>query len=490
MKVLLAVHGYPPELVGGTELGAQALARAAAAAGHQVTVVAGSLVPGPHFRISQDTDHDPESGAPVAVRRFHRSDLYFDHWQKGCSVEVNRAFRELLDELRPDVLQVEHWLRLSNDLVATAARAGVPAVVRLNDHTTTCLLTFRVHPGDRRPCAREYAPSECVRCAAQVPPHTPWVPVDQQYLAFGQRAATLARELQLARARLVPSLAHGALLARRLGDPSLDMRVVPPLRTVRLSVAHTPARPSGGERWRLGSWGHSSPVKGGELLIEALDRPALAGRVELCLAGSVPPPVSERELPVHRLGPYDPADLAQHPVSAVHVMLSGSLAPESYGTVADEALELGLPMILPRAGAFEERFVEQRGVLFYEPADPGDLAAVVTRLLDEPGLWNRLRRRLPRAEDSLPTPAQVTEHLFELWEQVAGEGAPDVGPKSPEQWYEERMLAAESEAWDDACSRATPAELGFPQDRDQDSDQDSERDSAQDRDQGFEQDPV
>ena len=36
-------------------------------------------------------------------------------------------------------------------------------------------------------------------------------------------------------------------------------------------------------------------------------------------------------------------------------------------------------------------------------ADPRDLAAVVTRLLDEPGLWNRLRRRLPRAEDSLPT---------------------------------------------------------------------------------------
>ena len=41
------------------------------------------------------------------------------------------------------------------------------------------------------------------------------------------------------------------------------------------------------------------------------------------------------------------------------------------------------------------------------------------------------------------------------------EGAPDTGRVSPEEWYEERMRAAESEGWDDACSRATPAELGF-----------------------------
>ena len=122
MKILLAVHGYPPELVGGTELGVQALARAAAAAGHEVTVLAGSVDHEPRFRVTEDTDHDPGSGASIAVRRFHRSDLYFDHWQKGCSVEVTHAFRELLSEVQPDVLHVEHWLRLSNDLVATAAR--------------------------------------------------------------------------------------------------------------------------------------------------------------------------------------------------------------------------------------------------------------------------------------------------------------------------------------------------------------------------------
>ena len=43
MKLLLAVHGYPPELCGGTEISVRELARGLARAGHEVTVVAGTL---------------------------------------------------------------------------------------------------------------------------------------------------------------------------------------------------------------------------------------------------------------------------------------------------------------------------------------------------------------------------------------------------------------------------------------------------------------
>ena len=43
MKIVQAVHGYPPELTGGIERHVQTLARALAAAGHDVVVVAGTL---------------------------------------------------------------------------------------------------------------------------------------------------------------------------------------------------------------------------------------------------------------------------------------------------------------------------------------------------------------------------------------------------------------------------------------------------------------
>ena len=117
MKVLFAVHGYPPELRGGTEGSTQALARSAAAHGIEVMVVAGSLEHGEEFSISEEVDRDPRTAAGVRVRRMHRSDLYFDHWQKLHSDEVGRAFSNILEEWRPDVVHVMHWLRLSDDLV-------------------------------------------------------------------------------------------------------------------------------------------------------------------------------------------------------------------------------------------------------------------------------------------------------------------------------------------------------------------------------------
>ena len=122
MKILLALHGYPPELRGGTENAVQALARGLARRGHAVIVVAGSMDWESGFRVTEDRDVDPESGNAIDVFRIHRDDLYFDHWQKSLSTRVAAAFREIVERERPDVVHVHHWIRLSRDLVAQAAR--------------------------------------------------------------------------------------------------------------------------------------------------------------------------------------------------------------------------------------------------------------------------------------------------------------------------------------------------------------------------------
>ena len=79
MKICLVAHGYPPELVGGTEKSVQALARGLVRRGHEVFVVAGSMAHEDGFRTSDEEDLDPESGAAIRVHRIHRADLYFDH---------------------------------------------------------------------------------------------------------------------------------------------------------------------------------------------------------------------------------------------------------------------------------------------------------------------------------------------------------------------------------------------------------------------------
>lgn len=459
MKVLLAVHGYPPELRGGTEGSTQALARASAASGVEVMVVAGSLEHGPQFRVSEDVDRDPQTGAGVRVRRLHRSDLYFDHWHKLHSPQVGRAFTNLLEEWRPDVVHVMHWLRLSDDLVLRAARAGIPALVTLSDHLTSCLLTLRVHPQRRAPCAELQSAAVCLACAAGVPPLTPWVPAEQQMILFGERRAHLERELSLARFRIVPSLAHGEALAGVTGR-SQSALVIPPARAGRLSPRAPLAAPAADQPLRLGLWSGGAPAKGAALILRALVKVVSAGvaaPIELHLAGGQPLDESSLALPPGltciQHGPFAPGELGQHPVTRVHAALVGSLAPESYALVADEAFELGLPMVLPSAPALLERFRDLPGVEFYDQANEESLTRVLS------GLCTRVPPVPAARADIGPDLEAITALHVDLWERARAASAPEGVPA--ESWFESRVRTQALASWDRQCSETSAAELGI-----------------------------
>ena len=445
MKLLFCVHGYPPELYGGTENATRELARALARSGEHVLVATGSMA-----SAGDEPSVREEDG--VRVHTLARGDLYFDHWQKSNSPGIGAAWRELLQRERPDLVHVQHWLRLTDELVLGAARQGIPAVLSLHDHFASCLLVSRAHPKEGRPCEREAGALECVRCAVAHPPRTPWIPLEHQLLAFEARRGRLATEARLARRRVVPSRSHAQALQRWAGPPwsELEYEIIPPLRRS-LSPAERKrlAAPHALGVLRLGSWGHTSAVKGLDLLRQAV---ALAGAevaIELVSAG----PLAG--------GTYSAESLAEHPVSQVHAMVAPSLAPESYGVVLDEARELGLPAVLPRAGAFVERAQEGAGVLFHEPGDVRDLARVLLRLSREAGLLDELLGRLPRPGTS-DFELGVDQHR-RLYSAVVQEGPPAAGEVPEAAWFDDRMRAAECAAWDEACSRTPAAEMGLDQ---------------------------
>ncbi|MEM7306550.1 MAG: glycosyltransferase [Planctomycetota bacterium] len=467
MKVLLALHGFPPELIGGTESAVQSLARGLRDRGHQVVVVAGSMDHGPEFRRSADASS--EDG--IRVIRLHRSDLYFDHWQKSYSARASAAFAEVLAEERPDLVHVHHWIRLSRDLVATAARAGIPAAVTLHDYWASCLVTFRVRPDTKEPCDVPLGPMPCLACAAHLPPRTPWVSMESQMLALHQHRGDLARELSLARAVLAPTRAHAEAAAGFLGVDAGSLEIYPvpngrdlPLeRRARSPEAADAERGDG--RLVLAAWGNLLPLKGFDVILRALAALPDPSRVALHLAGGEVLEDHTRELraladglDVTFHGAYQVPDLATHPVAGADLMVSGTRARESWGLVVDEACALGMPMVLPRAGAFPERLKEGEGVLFYPQSDERALAAVLQGLLDNPERLGALRTSLPELDALAPSQADHVERVLAVYGRVLAAGAPEVAAQD---WWEARLRQAEEEQWDLALSQATPEELGF-----------------------------
>ncbi len=162
------------------------------------------------------------------LRLFQRDDPCPTHWMRSGSVPATRWLRGLLRELAVDLVHVRAWQGFTHDPVLVAARLGIPAVVDLPDHSATCLLGTRRRPEDGTPCGETYGPYACVPCAARVQPVPRGLGTDRAYLAFGERAAALGREIALARARLVPSAEHGEQLVRALGTALGPLLVAPP----------------------------------------------------------------------------------------------------------------------------------------------------------------------------------------------------------------------------------------------------------------------
>lgn len=457
MKVLLAVHGFPPELKGGTELVAAVDAAALAKAGCEVVVVTGTLARGEGL-VERDLE---VRGDGVRIHTLARPDLHFDHWHKSKSGRISAAFEEILREERPDVVHVHHWTRLSRDLVLTAARRRVPSVVTLHDHFTTCLVTFRVPPSNPLPCEVPLAADPCLGCAAYLPPETPWVGASEARLILAERTRGLARELELASCVLVPSQAHGEALARAWAPQGLDIEflVSRPACELEFVERARPKPPVEGAPLVVAAWGQVSALKGIDLLIQAVSK-LPPGRVRVELAGREQEPgwldaqLSEHpgvELMWH--GAFERERLGSHPVSTAHLMVSATRAQESHGLVLDEARVLGMPAVLPAAGAFVERAAEG-GCKLYKPQDVESLAAALDELYRSPSELARLEQEVWSAR--VVRPHERAAELLEQYETARIEGVCEGVTKG--EWYDERMSSFAEEEWDQRCSSAPSSE--------------------------------
>ena len=408
MKILQIVHGFPPESVGGTELYCQAVARELASRGHASLVLAGTK----ESRHASELVTVDQDG--LMVTRLVGTLSVPDHWSPSSRPGAERLMRGYLAEARPDVVHVQHWPRLTSNLVVIYKSMRIPTVATLHDLWATCPRGNRLR-WDRVFCTDPLPTAPCLSCVVRKEGE----PDEEVARELGLRQRVIAEELRQADRVLIPSEAQKAFLARLLPGDGARLQVLPHGTIRRLIPASSHDDGSTGPL-RVGYWGSLAWWKGPHLLLEAFRSLPDPSMVEAHLFGL--PADAEYGTQLKSLaaglavvfhGRFLPTDLHR---TGLQLAVFPSLCHESHSFVLDEAFQLGLPAIVPERGAPASR-IGTAGLTF-KTGDARDLARQIRRVLEEPGLLERLRKGKPAAP---PVSLEIhAGHLEAIYRQVIG----------------------------------------------------------------------
>ena len=402
MNILQVIHGYPMRHNAGSEVYTQGLAQALAER-HKVHVFTrqeNAFLP--EYDLSVEVD---PSDPPITLHivNMARAGDGYRH------IAVDRAFEDVLDEVRPDVVHIGHLNHLSTSLVFSAKELNVPVVFTLHDYWLMCprgqfiqrypenqLDVWAVCDGqDDRKCAtrcyaRYFSGSED-EYEQDAVHWTGWV---------GRRMAHVREVCDAVDVFIAPS----RYLLRRFRD---EFRI-PEQKLTYLDYGFHLQRMEGrsrvpGEPFTFGYIGTHIPAKGVNHLIESFGR--LKGDAKLriwgrdrgmetqglrALASSLPNTADSR---IEWMGEYRNQDIVPDVLNRCDAIVVPSIWAENSPLVIHEALQARVPVITADYGGMAEYVHHERNGLLFLHRDPTSLAEQMQRLADDPKLARRLGMR-------------------------------------------------------------------------------------------------
>jgi glycosyltransferase involved in cell wall biosynthesis len=399
MRILHLIHSFPPESHGGTECYVRDLALAQKSRGDEVVVAAGSE------RADRSASHEREEHAGLPVWRLRPPARGFPSLV-GVDAGVRASLEAILERERPQLVHLHHWHNLTSDAVATCRSRGARVVVTLHDLWISCPLFFRL-PDGRNLCPPQLPLEDCVRCIGRLVGNAPSDIAEN----FGRRIATIGHELEQAGAVIALSKPQQEFLANVPTLRSVPMRMVPMPAPQMPPPRRIPERGHPHGRLRIATWGGLDRGKGLLQIVEAVELLPDSHSVSIRHYGRIldegyraEVERAARDLDLELHGSFTPDDLVQASVDC-DLAVFASLYLETYGFVVDEALLLGMPVLVSDRGAPKER-LGGRGRVF-EAGDPVALTALLEECRNGTLFEELERGRMPQLR-SMP------EHLAEL----------------------------------------------------------------------------
>ncbi len=413
-RVLHLVHGWPPWSPAGTELYAAWIARSQAR--YREVVVYGRIADPQraHGEALELLDHGVR--VRLIVNNFTQRNPLSRNALRDRLLEAD--FGRLLDEVNPRLLHVHHLAGHCLTLPGIAARRGIPVVFQVQDWWEPCARANLLDAW-RRLCSGP-APGKCAACLplTGLPPAPLW-----NRLLYRRRDTLVRQALRKAEAFVL-----GSDVIRRSYLELGYLRPEDPVFVIPYGIEKTPRlegfvprpRRTPGAPLRFGVIGSILPHKGVHVAVAAFEEIDPA-RATLALWGDPAiDPAYTRELEALRgSGAVEfrgrfPEEDKPEVFAGIDVLIVPSLGLESFGLVAREALDHGVPVLASDRGALPEMFAEAGetfGALF-DPEDPGALRAWIERLAADPGQVDRWAEKLPEVK-GIDQHAEEIERVYD-----------------------------------------------------------------------------
>lgn len=411
MRVLIAVHGYPPTHNGGAERRAERTARRLASFGHDVRVLCVEAISREAGQ-SHSEEH-LQDGLPVRRLILAEADRPVTPRSGYLDPVTGGAVAAIIDEWQPDIFHLFSGYLMSASVVQAAAQRRVPIVISLTDYWWLCHRINLIQTNGAR-CDGPSA-GGCARCEAEMQrrwrlPARLWPAGAHQLFQAGEAIPALGHLLALPqqreRARVLQATLQqvAAFIApsRYLADQYRRYGVAPErLHIWRQGVeldACRMTRPA--DTLRVGYMGQIKPHKGVHLLLKAWQQLQGKHPRSLTLYGSdAGEAVYGRQIralidqlpQVSWQGQFSSTQVWEV-LSQLDLLVVPSRWVENSPNSILEAQAVGVPIVGTNLGGIAELVTHDGNGLLFEVDNDADLARQLQRLLDEPGLLARLRR--------------------------------------------------------------------------------------------------
>jgi len=421
MKIVHLIHNFPPEFRGGTEIYLHALCKEQIKAEHDVSVICGSET----RKWCDNFEAGEYDGIPL--QRFFRLPQGEEFTVDNYLERFEGLLIDYLENRRPDIVHLHHWMNLSNRLLSVAAEVSIPSVATLHDLYSLCPRFFMVNTNGeacRQPCPQE----DCLSCG--IPSST----LDDQMKLEGEfriRNDNFKEEFAAAGELVVPSKSHAVPFIKSGLLKKNEFRILH--HGLTQAVAQPVWKLNKDKPLKVGLWGNLVHAKGVHVLLGAVKTGGedLIKNVEVHLYGDIIDPEYEEKLKVASNGlnvtfhgnftglaldeMCKDLDLAVFP----------SLARESYSMVLDEAIALGVPVIVSDAGALPERV--GKGGIVVPAGDEISLADQLLRLENDRSLLQDLSNAIRKMGFSIEDNSKEVEKIYK---KVVAIGATPVPNRS------------------------------------------------------------